>query len=64
VHAGVDVRGYVVWSLLDNFEWAQGFSKRFGLIWVDYASGERIPKTSFDWYRHTVIANALLPGDG
>ena len=64
VHAGVDVRGYVVWSLLDNFEWAQGFSKRFGLIWVDYPSGERIPKASFDWYRRTVMANALLPGDG
>jgi beta-glucosidase len=64
LHAGVDVRGYLVWSLLDNFEWAEGFSKRFGLTWVDYPTGERIPKASFAWYRSTVRANALLPIDG
>ena len=47
---GVDVRGYFVWSLLDNFEWGYGFSQRFGLTWVDYPSGARIPKASFAWY--------------
>ena len=57
--AGVDVRGYFVWSLLDNFEWAYGFSKRFGLTWVDFHSGERIPKASFAWYQRTVRANGL-----
>jgi beta-glucosidase len=59
--AGVDVRGYFVWSLLDNFEWGHGFSKRFGLVWVDYPSGSRIPKKSFRWYGDTLRANALLP---
>ena len=59
VATGVDVRGYFVWSLLDNFEWAYGFSRRFGLTWVDYRSGERIPKESFAWYQRTVRANAL-----
>ncbi len=59
--AGVDVRGYFVWSLLDNFEWAYGFSKRFGLVWIDYPSGSRIPKESFRWYGETLRANALLP---
>jgi beta-glucosidase len=59
IAAGVDVRGYFVWSLLDNFEWAEGYSKRFGLVWVDYPSGRRTPKSSFDWYRQTVAANSL-----
>ena len=59
--AGVDVRGYFVWSVLDNFEWGHGFSKRFGLTWVEYSSGERIPKASFFWYQRTVRANALEP---
>jgi beta-glucosidase len=59
--AGVDVRGYFVWSVLDNFEWAHGYSKRFGLTWVDFRSSERIPKASFAWYRRTVRANALEP---
>ncbi len=59
IDGGVDIRGYFVWSLLDNFEWAQGYSRRFGLVWVDYPSGERIPKSSFDWYRRTVAANAI-----
>ena len=58
--AGVDVRGYFVWSLLDNFEWSWGYSKRFGLTWVDYPTGARIPKSSFAWYRDTVRAHALI----
>jgi beta-glucosidase len=51
---GVPVRGYFVWSLLDNFEWAEGYSKRFGLVFVDYPTLERIPKDSFYWYRDLI----------
>lgn len=47
---GVDVRGYFVWSLLDNFEWASGYAKRFGLIYVDYETQQRTPKSSAVWY--------------
>jgi beta-glucosidase len=54
VAAGVDVRGAFVWSLLDNFEWAEGYSKRFGLVYVDYPTLERIPKSSFAWYRDLI----------
>jgi beta-glucosidase len=62
LEAGVNLRGYFVWSLLDNFEWAHGYSKRFGLIFVDYATRRRTPKASFRWYRE-VIANNGLPGE-
>jgi beta-glucosidase len=48
---GVPVAGYFAWSLLDNFEWEHGYSKRFGLVYVDYATQERIPKESAIWYR-------------
>lgn len=48
--SGVDVRGYFIWSLLDNFEWDSGYSTRFGLTYVDYGSLRRIPKASFGWY--------------
>eukprot|EP00475_Leptophrys_vorax_P003421 TRINITY_DN12021_c0_g1_i1.p1 TRINITY_DN12021_c0_g1~~TRINITY_DN12021_c0_g1_i1.p1 ORF type:complete len:507 (-),score=94.57 TRINITY_DN12021_c0_g1_i1:249-1769(-) len=59
---GVDVRGYFIWSLLDNFEWANGFSKRFGLVHVDYQSKEftRTPKRSFYWYRQVILNNAVV----
>ncbi|MHC2371552.1 beta-glucosidase/6-phospho-beta-glucosidase/beta-galactosidase [Bradyrhizobium diazoefficiens] len=53
---GVDVRGYFVWSLLDNFEWDSGYSIRFGLTYVDYASLRRIPKSSFGWYAGLIRA--------
>ena len=59
MESGADVRGYFVWSFLDNFEWALGFSKRFGLVWVDYPTGERTPKDSYYWYRDVVRARGL-----
>jgi len=51
VQAGAPVNGYFVWTLLDNFEWGWGYWKRFGLVFVDYPTLERIPKESFYWYR-------------
>ncbi len=51
IRDGVDLRGYLVWSLLDNFEWGEGYSKRFGLVYVDYRTQERLPKASAHWYR-------------
>jgi len=51
VEAGVPVEGYFVWSLLDNFEWAEGYRRRFGIVYVDYPTLERVPKASFHWYR-------------
>ncbi|MGE5720288.1 MAG: GH1 family beta-glucosidase [Nocardioidaceae bacterium] len=59
--AGVDVCGYFVWSLLDNFEWAFGYGKRFGLVYVDYATQDRIPKASAAWYA-TVASTRRLEG--
>ena len=59
---GVDLRGYFVWSLLDNFEWAEGYSKRFGLIHVDYPTQRRTPKASARWYREVIRRNG--PPDG
>ncbi|MFF9451710.1 GH1 family beta-glucosidase [Streptomyces flaveolus] len=56
VEAGVDVRGYFVWSLLDNFEWAEGYARRFGLVHVDFATRTRTPKASYRWYRDLLRA--------
>ncbi|MFF7292781.1 glycoside hydrolase family 1 protein [Microbacterium sp. NPDC008134] len=54
IAAGVPVEEYTVWSLLDNWEWADGFTQRFGLVHVDFATGERTPKASYDWYRDAI----------
>jgi beta-glucosidase len=63
VHAaidkGVDLRGYFVWSLLDNFEWARGYDMRFGLVRVDYDTLERTPRDSARWYRDVIARNGL-----
>ena len=56
IDAGVPVQGYFVWSLLDNFEWALGYSKRFGIVFVDYETLERVPKASYRWYRDFIAA--------
>ncbi|MEW6401383.1 MAG: GH1 family beta-glucosidase [Chloroflexota bacterium] len=56
---GVDIRGYFVWSLLDNFEWAHGYSKRFGLVHVNYETQERIVKQSGEWYREVIASNCV-----
>ncbi len=56
VSDGVPVRGYFLWSLLDNFEWAFGFSRRFGIVYVDFDTLERVPKDSFTWYRDFIAA--------
>lgn len=54
IKEGADVRGYFVWSLLDNFEWASGYSHRFGITYMDYATQRRIPKASFHWYAQLI----------
>ena len=54
VDRGVDVRGYFTWSLLDNFEWAEGFQQRFGLVHVDFDTLVRTPRASYGWYRDRI----------
>ncbi|MEV1172805.1 GH1 family beta-glucosidase [Nonomuraea sp. NPDC049784] len=59
IEAGADLRGYLVWSLLDNFEWAEGYRRRFGIVHVDYATQTRVLKDSALWYRDVIGRNAL-----
>ena len=56
---GVNLKGYFVWSLMDNFEWAAGYSKRFGIHYVDYETLERTPKNSAKWYKQTIKNNGF-----
>ncbi len=60
---GVALKGYFVWSLLDNFEWSFGFSKRFGLVHVDFETQKRTPKASASWYRDVIVAGYVPDGD-
>ena len=57
---GVPVRGYFLWSLMDNFEWADGYTNRFGIHYVDYATQKRTPKLSADFYREVIARNAVV----
>ncbi|WP_378250133.1 GH1 family beta-glucosidase [Actinokineospora guangxiensis] len=57
ITAGADLRGYFVWSLMDNFEWSYGYAKRFGIVHVDYATQRRVWKDSAHWYREVIKAN-------
>jgi beta-glucosidase len=59
MQAGVKVRGYYVWSLFDNFEWAWGYVQRFGLVRVDFTTGQRIPKQSANWYSDVIRRNGI-----
>jgi beta-glucosidase len=59
IDAGADVRGYHAWSLLDNFEWGEGFAQRFGLVWVDFATRDRRLKESGRWYGRVAAENGF-----
>ena len=54
------MRGYFVWSILDNFEWAAGYQERFGLVHVDYETLARTPKDSYYWYRDLIAGHASV----
>ncbi|MGA8673369.1 MAG: family 1 glycosylhydrolase, partial [Terracidiphilus sp.] len=57
---GYPVQGYFLWSLMDNFEWADGFSKRFGIHYVDFKTLKRTPKLSAEWYKDVIAKNAVV----
>lgn len=63
IREGIDVRGYFCWTLADNFEWAEGFTQRFGLVHVDHETQARTPKASYAWYRD-MIAGQRIAGQG
>ncbi len=57
---GYPIKGYFLWSLLDNFEWADGYSKRFGIHYVDFKTQKRTPKLSAEWYREVIARNTVV----
>lgn len=59
IRDGIDIRGYFHWSLMDNFEWAEAYRQRFGLIYVDYLTQERTLKDSAYWYKKVIEENAV-----
>ena len=59
IQIGIPLAGYFVWSLFDNFEWAYGYAQRFGIVWVDYETQERIIKDSGHWYSQVIRSNAV-----
>jgi hypothetical protein len=59
IRAGVRLESYHLWSLMDNFEWAEGYGQRWGIVYVDYASQRRIPKASAGWYRDVIARNGV-----
>ena len=61
IAGGAPVKGYFVWSLLDNFEWGFGYSKRFGIVYIDFPTLERVPKDSFYWYRDLLASRRGAP---
>lgn len=63
IEDGVPLRGFFAWTLLDNFEWQHGYTRRFGLVWTDRATLERTPKDSALWYRDVIAANAVEDGE-
>ena len=60
IEDGVPVRGYMQWRFLDNFEWSEGYDERFGIIYVDYKTLERIPKDSAAWYKTVIESNGKI----
>lgn len=60
IDIGVPLKGYFAWSLMDNFEWERGYTQRFGMTWVDYATQARVPKDSALWYKQVIVENAVL----
>mgnify|MGYP004001706195 FL=1 len=59
IEKGVNLKGYFVWSIFDNFEWERGYSNRFGLVRVNYETQERTPKQSAYWYRDVIAKNGI-----
>jgi beta-glucosidase len=60
ISEGYPLKGYFVWSLMDNFEWAWGYERRFGITYIDYPTQQRIPKASFDWYRECICSDRVV----
>jgi len=63
IESGVNLRGYFAWSLLDNFEWQSGYSKRFGIVYVDFETQRRIPKASAQFYSNVIRTNGAVLDD-